>query len=478
MALAVDGSSPAVVQGSTTTTSTASFTPPANAAYVAFVHSDAGNASTTEQCTVSGGGLSWSLKARHNGSPGANVEIWYAYSASAPGTITIDCTDNQGAVAKRLLVRVFTGADPAVLGASNTAAAASLSYTSTGANSWGWAAFLGPTAYSADTAQTLVDNTTSGPDADSVCTDQQNATTTTVGTTVTMSVVTTNAPYHAVAVEVLAASAAAPSAVAGPWTQPTPGGIGPTGRATPWFGTGFDVSLASIALADTGTGSDAVATTATVPVADAGAGSDAIAASATVSLADSGTVADALAAAAAVPLTEAGSGADALTATATAPLTDAGTAADTLTAAVTLPLADAGTAADAVAAGVPIAVTDSGAGSDALGAAATVPLAESGAAADALSVSVTLAVTDVGSAADVVRVVATLAFAEAASALDALGVVAAGATAPGTLTPTTTAGRLATTTVAGQIGGATTSAPLTPASIAATITPRTTGGDA
>jgi hypothetical protein len=216
VALAVDASSPAVVQGATATTTTASFTPPALASYVAFVNADAGNGTTDEACTVtSTGGLTWTLAARHNGSPGAVTEVWSTTSASAPGSITVSVTDNKGSVTKRLLVQVFTdsnGGTPAGIGATNTGAATSLAYTSTVADSWGWFASLGsggPPA--AGTGQTLVDSTNgTGPDGDSTATDKQNATTATPGTSVTGSV-TTMSSLHSVVVEVLPGAAAAAS---------------------------------------------------------------------------------------------------------------------------------------------------------------------------------------------------------------------------------------------------------------------------
>lgn len=216
MALAIDASSPAVVQNTSATTTTASFSPPSASALVAFVMADAGTGATDEACTVSStGGLAWTLAKRHNGSPGALVEVWSAYASSAPGSITVSVTDNKGSVAKRLDVKVFTGADPAVIGATNSGATSSIAYTSTGADSWGWSVWLGSGAPSAGSGQTLDDSTNgTGPDGDSTAVIKQNATTPTIGTTVTNSI--TLSVLHGVAVEILAASAAA----GGPVPQP------------------------------------------------------------------------------------------------------------------------------------------------------------------------------------------------------------------------------------------------------------------
>ncbi len=212
MALAIDASSPAAAQGATATTTTASFTPPANAAYVAFVAADADSGASDEACTVTdSSGMTWTLARRHNGAPGAVAEVWSAYSASAPGSITVSVTDNKGSVAKRLFVRVYTGADTTVIGASNGTNANSLNYTSTAANSWGWSVGLdnNTSAPVAGSNQTIEDSTTNIGVGDDVWTVKQNATTATPGSTVTMNVTTPGGALHHVAVEILAATAAA-----------------------------------------------------------------------------------------------------------------------------------------------------------------------------------------------------------------------------------------------------------------------------
>ena len=220
MALAIDGSSPAVVRNALTTTTTASFSPPAQTALVAFVQADENSGSTDEACTVSStGGLSWALAVRSNGTPGATVEVWWAWAATAPGSITVSCTDNKGAKDKSLLVRVFTGADSAVIGATNSASTGlSTSYTSTGANSWGWGATLSAgTSPAAGTGQTFEDSITnhSFDGGDDIATLKQNSTTATVGTSVTMSITGPTNVSHIVAVEILAAAATSV-----PWTSP------------------------------------------------------------------------------------------------------------------------------------------------------------------------------------------------------------------------------------------------------------------
>jgi hypothetical protein len=225
VALALDASSPAAVVGATATTTTASFSPPANSLLVAWVMADAGTGATGEQCTVtSTGGLSWSLARRHNGSPGADVEVWSAQAVSAPGSITVSLTDNQGSVDKRLFVRVFTDAGngtPAGIGASNSSAATSVAYTSTVANSWGWSVGLGGGGTPvAGASQTLQDSDTAFDGGDGCFVVDQNATTSSAGTSVTMSVTAPSTVLHHVAVEVLPASTAT---IPPPNTRTVPG---------------------------------------------------------------------------------------------------------------------------------------------------------------------------------------------------------------------------------------------------------------
>jgi hypothetical protein len=219
MALAIDASSPAVVQNTNATTSTTSFTPPANASYVAFAEADAGTGAADETLTVnSTGGLSWSRAVEHNGSPGAVAEVWVATSDTAPGSITVSVTDNKGAVAKRLFVRVFTdsnGFTPAGVGATNSGTTGTVAYTSTVADSWGWACAIGSGTPNAGSGQTLQDSASgTGPDGDSAETWRQDATTGTPGTSVSMS--STMSSLHTVAVEVLPGVATGPPEVGVP----------------------------------------------------------------------------------------------------------------------------------------------------------------------------------------------------------------------------------------------------------------------
>src|SRR6266540_199386 len=218
MALAVDSSSPAFVRGSGTSVTTASFSPPANSVLVAFVNADLNTGATNETCAMSsGGGLSWQLAGRHNGSPGAVCEVWVAKADAAPGSITATCTDNLGNSAGSeigLYLRVLTDSGngtPAGIGASNTGAAVSLNYTSTVANSWGFAVGMdssGTATITAGSGQTVLNSVASGGfnSGDDIYCWRQNATTAVVGTTVTMNMTSPSSGLHMVAVEVLPAA--------------------------------------------------------------------------------------------------------------------------------------------------------------------------------------------------------------------------------------------------------------------------------
>lgn len=205
MAIAVDGSSPAVAAGSGATLVSAAFTPPSNCVIWAFAQGDANNGSADEALsfTDSASG-SWSTPVQDNARGGAVVAAAYRLVGTSPGSMTVTLTDNKGSVAKRLFVRVFTGTDlSSPQGATATAGTAAISYTSTVANSWGWSVYLGSNAtVVAGTATTLQDETGGFDSGDAVATFSATSTTTTPGTTVTITESGGTAVHH-VAVEIV-----------------------------------------------------------------------------------------------------------------------------------------------------------------------------------------------------------------------------------------------------------------------------------
>ena len=92
-----------------------------------------------------------------------------------------------------------------------------------------------------------------------------------------------------------------------------------------------------VALADTGSGADALTVHAAVPLSDTGSGVDSLAVHAAIAVSDTGSGADTLTAGVSIGLADTGSGADALTVHVAVPLTDTATATDTLHAAVPPP---------------------------------------------------------------------------------------------------------------------------------------------
>lgn len=232
MTIAVDASSPAAVSGSGATLVTGSFTPPDTCVIWAFGQADANSGANDETLSFSdSAGGTWSTPVTGNANGGAVVAAaWRSIPATSPGSMTVTMTDNKGSVAKRLFVRVFTGTDLTnPQGASTIGTTASISYTSTVANSWGWSTYIGSNfTITAGANTTLQDTQSSFDSGDAVATFSATTTTATPGTTVTLVEVGGVTPLHHVAVEIL--PPATNTSYAGPWTLPTPGRLGPTGQ--------------------------------------------------------------------------------------------------------------------------------------------------------------------------------------------------------------------------------------------------------
>src|SRR5262252_4339113 len=171
-------------------------------------------------------------------------------------------------------------------------------------------------------------------------------------------------------------------------------------------GTGADslVANASIVLADTGAGTDAIADSASLSLTDSGTGVDSLVNAVTATLADSGVGTDVQFVSTTKTLSDSGVGADTIVDSVTVALTDAGTGADALSVTVTLTLSDSGVGADTVVNSVTVTLTSSGTGADTIVDSATVTLAESGVGTDSVSVTIqgtsTITLTDSGVGAD------------------------------------------------------------------------------
>lgn len=157
MAIALDGSTPAFVTGTTATVTTASFSPPANSLLIAFVSADENNT-----FTVSGGSLTWTTIDTLTTASGSNLNSMatrWAFTSSALTNITVSST-RTNFNGNFLKVCVFTGTESSFSGAHGTAQANSLTLTGTQTGSWFWAMIgdnLGSTADGAGTGCTYND---------------------------------------------------------------------------------------------------------------------------------------------------------------------------------------------------------------------------------------------------------------------------------------------------------------------------------
>lgn len=234
MTIAVDVSSPSPVTSSGAPTTSAAFTPPSSSVIFAFCSADANNGSLDEALTVSDSATgTWNQAAFHNGNGGACSGIFWRLCPTSPGSITVSLADNKGAVPKRLTVVVFTGTDQTnPVGAIFAGITAAATYTSTVDQSWGWSCGLtaNATLTAGGTGNTLNDTFAGFDSGDATFTLNRTAVTTPAGTGVTLTIAGTATIGHHVAVEILPPGAAAATPYAEPWTGPTPGRIGPTGR--------------------------------------------------------------------------------------------------------------------------------------------------------------------------------------------------------------------------------------------------------
>jgi len=110
---------------------------------VAFIMSD-GSAGTVQSfSSVTGGGLTWSLRQRSNAQKGTS-EIWQAVAPAVVSNMVVKANRSDGSYVGSLVVTAFTGADTSVNGAAIAAAGRSVAPTATltptKAGSWVWAA--------------------------------------------------------------------------------------------------------------------------------------------------------------------------------------------------------------------------------------------------------------------------------------------------------------------------------------------------
>jgi hypothetical protein len=162
-----------------------------NELVLAFLSSDGpSGASTASFSSVSGGGLTWSLRQRSNAQAGT-AEIWQAIAPAPLANVTITANQSSGSWQSAMTVVAFTGADTAngvSLAASAGTGAPNAQLTTTRAGSWVWAVGTDWSAASARTVganQTLVDQFLASA-GDTYWLQRQSAQTPVAGTAVTM----------------------------------------------------------------------------------------------------------------------------------------------------------------------------------------------------------------------------------------------------------------------------------------------------
>ncbi|MBI4898913.1 MAG: fibronectin type III domain-containing protein [Actinobacteria bacterium] len=162
-----------------------------NELIVAFVTSDGPASGGSSFATVSGGGLSWTLRTRVNSQAGT-AEVWTAPAAAKLTNVAITATPAVGGYSGSLVVAAVTGADLSAAGATAGGSAASgaptASVTTTRAGSWIWAAgndWDSAVARTAGSGQTVVDEYLT-PEGDSLWVQRQTASTPAAGTKVTI----------------------------------------------------------------------------------------------------------------------------------------------------------------------------------------------------------------------------------------------------------------------------------------------------
>ena len=114
-----------------------------NELLVAFIASDGPGGSGTQRISsVTGGGLTWTLRKRVNAPGTGTSEIWQAVAPNTLRNISVKASRASGSYVGLMTVASFTGANlthlGAVGGASAPTGAASATLTTTRANSWLW----------------------------------------------------------------------------------------------------------------------------------------------------------------------------------------------------------------------------------------------------------------------------------------------------------------------------------------------------
>jgi hypothetical protein len=159
---------------------------------VAFLASDGPNRVAGQSfSSVTGGGLTWTLRQRTNAQAGT-AEIWQAVAPAPLSNVTITATRSGGSYTGAMTVAAFDGADTSALGAVGTGNAATgapaATLTTTRNDSWVWGAGTDwdkATPRTLGAGQTLVDEFGS-PSGDDFWVQRRTSLTPAAGTAVTI----------------------------------------------------------------------------------------------------------------------------------------------------------------------------------------------------------------------------------------------------------------------------------------------------
>jgi chitodextrinase len=249
-ALSVDQQVIAHSNGGTAITSPALTTSSDNELVVAFITTD--SASPAKGATVNsitGGGLTWTLRQRSN-AQGGTTEIWQAVASKAISPSKVTATLS-GSFAGSMVVTSFKGADitnKGAIGAANaTSGAPKVSLTTTRNGSWVWGAgndYDNATARTVGSSQVIVDQMLASV-GDTYWVQRQAAATPAKGTVVTLDdTAPTTDRWNMAAIEILPA-VATPTPPTIP-TPPTPPAADTTAPSTPGSVTASGTSATQI----------------------------------------------------------------------------------------------------------------------------------------------------------------------------------------------------------------------------------------
>jgi hypothetical protein len=181
---------------------------------VAYVASDGpGNAGGQSMSSVTGGGLTWKLRARSNAQAGT-AEIWEAVAPTTLSGVTITATRSAGSYGGSMLVVAYAGADTtadgAVANGDATTGAPSVSLQTTRAGSWVWGVghdWDSATPRTVGSGQTKVDEYVATGTGDTYWVQSRTAQTAPSGSTVTINdTAPTTDRWDLASIEILAAT--------------------------------------------------------------------------------------------------------------------------------------------------------------------------------------------------------------------------------------------------------------------------------